>query len=315
MAAPRIPELPAPAAMYLAHLGVEKGCADATLAAYGRDLAQFEAFLGGRGLSLEAPDGVGREHVRGFVAELHRRGEKKTSMARKLSTLRGCFRYLQRKKLVAANPAAGVPNPKPEQRGPKALNVDQSFSLLDAREPSAPAADTPKNRALALRDLALAELLYGAGLRISEALGLSVLDLEPSQGVVRVMGKGAKERLAPLSDTAVEALAAYLEARRALEKPGHAERALFLGARGGPLNRRQAARIIDTLARRAGLAQSVSPHTLRHSFATHALRAGMDARTVQTLMGHKSLRTTMIYLHPEMAGTGVISPLDLNSEY
>ncbi len=159
--------------------------------------------------------------------------------------------------------------------------------------------DTLHAEAIRRRDLALAELLYGSGLRISEALGLDVLDADPSAGVVRVLGKGSKERMSPLSDTSADALREWLHFRHHLASEG--ERALFVGARGGRLDRRQATRIIDALCRRAGLPQSVSPHGLRHSFATHLLEAGADLRSVQELLGHARLATTQRYTHLTLA--------------
>ena len=290
-------QLPDAALAFLGHLDVEKGYSAATMAAYGEDLGQFEAFLRTKGLTLDHPRAVSREHVQGFLAELHRRAVKKSSMARKLSSLRSLFRFLAKRGLVDVSPVQGVANPKQEQRHPRVLNVDQAFALVN---PRATQADGPGGAARLLRDVALAELLYGSGLRISEALGLDVSDLDLASGVVRVEGKGAKERLAPLSDPAREALAAYLAARGALD-PGNRERAVFLGVRGGRLDRRQAARIIADLGRMAGLPQKVSPHVLRHSFATHLLEAGADLRGVQELLGHARLSTTQRYTHLNLA--------------
>jgi integrase/recombinase XerC len=177
------------------------------------------------------------------------------------------------------------------------LNVDQVFGLLDARpKPS----DALKGRGgvLLTRDLALAELLYGSGLRISEALGLNADRMNVRLGHVRVLGKGGKERLAPLSDTSREALDAWLAVRARLAAPS--ERALFVGSRGGRLDRRTAARAVEALCLRAGLPQVVSPHALRHSFATHLLASGADLRSVQELLGHARLTTTQRYTHLDL---------------
>ncbi|MGJ3522386.1 tyrosine recombinase XerC [Nitratidesulfovibrio sp. D1] len=311
--------------MFLAHLGMEKGYADATVAAYGTDMDQFAAFLeeaatppavSGRPalpapvqpspfLSLDTPEHITRRHVQRFLAELHRQRIAKSSVARKLSALRAFFRFLLRLRRVTADPTAGVHNPKQEQRHPHALNVDQTFALLDERRQrkalatarAGHAADSgPGDAVLLARDLALAELLYGSGLRVSEALGLDVLDADPASGVVRVMGKGGRERMSPLSDTARDALWAWLAVRHEVDGD-RGEPALFLGARGGRLNRRQAARIIEALCLRAGLPQAISPHGLRHSFATHLLEAGADLRSVQELLGHARLSTTQRYTH------------------
>ncbi|NHZ45798.1 tyrosine recombinase XerC [Nitratidesulfovibrio liaohensis] len=318
--------------MFLAHLGMEKGYADATVTAYGTDMDQFAAFLAEAGSgpaipgrpslpnpasssaspSLDTPELITKRHVQRFLAELHRQRIAKSSVARKLSALRAFFRFLLRLRRVTADPTAGVHNPKQEQRHPHALNVDQAFALLDerrqrkaltARATAHPTARTghgtasgPADAVLLTRDLALAELLYGSGLRVSEALELNVLDADPASGVVRVMGKGGRERMSPLSDTARDALAAWLSVRHQVDE-GRGEPALFLGARGGRLNRRQAARIIETLCLRAGLPQAISPHGLRHSFATHLLEAGADLRSVQELLGHARLSTTQRYTH------------------
>jgi integrase/recombinase XerC len=290
------PALPGPAEAFLAHVTVQKGYSPATCAAYARDLAQFEAFLSRRGLSLAAPGTVTRDHVRGFLADLHRSRTAKTSMGRKLSTLRGLFRFLRSKKLVSTDPMAGVTNPKPEKRQPRALNVDQAIALVTPH-PGTPQADGSRE---ACRDLALAELLYGSGLRVSEAVTLRLDDLDLSQGIVRVLGKGSKERLAPLSDAARERLRDYAR-RRGEFHPAATEQAFFLGSRGGPLNRRQAARIIDALAQSAAIPQHTHPHMLRHSFATHLLESGADLRSVQELLGHARLTTTQRYTHLELA--------------
>ncbi|MGE4553227.1 MAG: tyrosine recombinase XerC [Desulfovibrionaceae bacterium] len=276
---------------WLAWLAAEKGYSPATVRAYATDLAEFQAFLARRGGGLAAYADVTRDQVRGLLAELHRRGVKKSSVARKLSSLRGFFGWLMKHRLAEADPTAGVRNPRQEQRRPRLLNVDQALALMDAHVTPDPAG---------LRDLALAELLYGSGLRISEALGLDVEHVEPGSGFVRVLGKGSKQRLAPLSDPARARLARWLEQREAMA-PAPEERALFLGARGGRLDRRQARRIIERLAVAAGLPTDVHPHMLRHSFATHLLEAGADLRDVQELLGHERIVTTTRYTHLDMA--------------
>lgn len=297
-----LPALPDMAEMYIGHLAVEKGYSDATVEAYARDLHQFESYLQQHGGTLDAPQDITRHMVQGFLADLHRLRMNKTSMGRKLSALRGLFRYLAKKKFITVIPTDGLRNPKTDTRHPKALNVDQTFAVLDERKQQT--AESTRHRGHAreqlTRDLALAELLYGSGLRISEALDLDIADIDPASGVVRVMGKGSKERMVPLSDTAKTALQAWLRQREALDASGR-EPALFLGARGGRLNRRQAARIIEDLCKRVGLPQAVSPHGLRHSFATHLLEAGADMRSVQELLGHARLTTTQRYTHLNLA--------------
>ncbi|MCG8530096.1 MAG: tyrosine recombinase XerC [Desulfovibrionales bacterium] len=297
-----LPELPDMAEMYIGHLSIEKGYSSATVEAYARDLFQFETYLHRTSNTLDVPQKIKREHIRGFLAELHRVHVGKTSMGRKLSALRGFFKYMAKRKILEHIPTDGVRNPKAPQKHPTALNVDQTFQVLDKKKQMT--AETKRKRAYAkeqiLRDLALAELLYGSGLRITEALRLNVQDVNATSGIVRVVGKGEKERVVPLSDTAQEAMGAWLSVRHTLD-PTEQEQAVFLGARGGRLNRRQAARLIEDMCKRVGLPQAVSPHSLRHSFATHLLEAGADMRSVQELLGHARLTTTQRYTHLTIA--------------
>ena len=292
--------------MFLAHLEMEKGYSLATVAAYGEDLRQFAFFLAGQGISLDTPSTVTATHIRSFMADMHSLGLSKTSMGRKLSSLRTFFRFCARLRLVTVLPTEGVRNPKQEKRHPKVLNVDQAFALLDTAAPHTQ--QTPKQQALSARDLALTELLYGSGLRISEALSLDVNQIVIPENTnvatlsdphVRVLGKGGKERVAPLSDACVTALAAWLMERPSIAAAG--EKALFVGSGGGRLNRRVAARIIEHLCKLAGLPETVSPHVLRHSFATHLLENGADLRSLQELLGHSRLTTTQRYTHLDLA--------------
>ena len=279
--------LPELATSFLAFLEIQKGYAQATLKGYARDLAQFESFLQNKSFSLQEPQEVRKEHLRGFVGDLHRKKLSKTSMARKLSALRMFFRFCLQKGYLEHDPLLGMPNPKQEKHHPQVLNVDQALALLESKL----GAD-PKS----LRDLALAELLYGSGLRISEALNLDVEDIDTGKGTLRVLGKGRKERLVPLTATSRARICRYLEQRHAFSKDFR-EKALFLGRRGGRLQRRQANRIIESLSQLAELPQNISPHTLRHSFATHLLESGADLRSVQELLGHAHISTTQRYTH------------------
>ncbi|MBQ9407358.1 MAG: tyrosine recombinase XerC [Desulfovibrio sp.] len=276
---------------FLTWLAVQKGYSVATQRAYGSDLRQLDEFLREQGVGLEQPDRVTRHHVQAYLSWLFRRGEAKSSMSRKLAAARSFFRYQQRQGRVTANIAALVHNPRQEKRHPRALNVDETFALLDTVPPCAMESMEAERRLC--RDLALAELLYGSGLRISEALALNVNDVQPATHVLRVLGKGGRERLAPLSDTSCESLDAWIKERPFLALPE--ERALFVGMRGARLHRREAVRIIERLCLQAGLNFVVSPHSLRHSFATHLLMAGADLRSVQELLGHKRLTTTQRY--------------------
>lgn len=273
---------------FLAYLSVEKGYSDATVRSYGTDLEQFDEFIRTRRRSLERPERVSKDLIRGFMAELHRRRVTKSTVARKLSSIRAFFRYLLRQRLLDKDPSVGIRNPKQEKHHPKALNVDQAISMMEAR-----IAPDPEG----LRDLALAELLYGSGLRISEAISLGVHDVD--SGMVRVLGKGSKERIVPVSGKCEKRIRDWLRQRHAFE-PDAAEDALFLGVRGKRLNRREANRILSRLAAAANLPREVHPHMLRHSFASHLLEAGADLRSVQELLGHERLTTTQRYTHLDM---------------
>ncbi|CAK7038867.1 MAG: Tyrosine recombinase XerC [Desulfovibrio sp.] len=282
-------------AMFLAHLEMEKGYSEATVAAYGEDLRQFADFAITQGISLDSPATVTVQHVRAYMAEMHRKSLSKTSMGRKLSSLRAFFRFCARLRLVTVLPTEGVRNPKQEKRHPKVLGVDQAFTLLDTHSPAS------ENR-MDTRDHALAELLYGSGLRISEALSLDmgqIITQGKSEAFVRVLGKGGKERVVPLSDACITALSAWIAERGNYAKAE--EKALFVGVSGGRLNRRVAARAIADLCKQAGLPETISPHALRHSFATHLLEGGADLRSVQELLGHARLVTTQRYTHLNLA--------------
>jgi len=284
---------------FLSYCETRHGQKSATRDAYATDLAQFQHYLESQGLNPEKPEHVDRRHIQQFLAGLFKSGMAKSSMSRKLAAVRAFFKYLLRMRCLQHNPCLGVRNPKQEKRHPHMLNVDQTFALLDA-PPKASRVNNPRGRALAARDHALAELLYGSGLRISEALNLDLPDLDLHSGVLRVMGKGAKERLAPLSDQSQVRLKHWLEARAALA-PSE-EPALFVGARGKRMDRRQAARILKALCANAALPICISPHALRHGFATHLLEAGADLRTVQELLGHARLSTTQRYTQLTLSG-------------
>ncbi|WP_034621312.1 tyrosine recombinase [Desulfovermiculus halophilus] len=280
-------DLPEPVHGYLTYLSTQKGLADATVEAYANDLRRLDAFARFRHSSLEHPEELDRAFLQAFIADLHRTGTAKTSISRKLSTLRGFFRFCLRQGLIGSDPSSGLKNPKHSASHPTCLNVDQVFALLDQAAGTDPQA---------LRDVALAELLYGSGLRISEAIRLNLQDVDLGQHVVRVTGKGSKERVVPLTSEARDRLLRYLDHRFAFPA-AYDQEAFFLGRRGKRLQRRQANRVLDRLASMAGLPQSISPHVLRHSFATHLLESGADLRSVQKLLGHSSLSTTQRYTH------------------
>ncbi|WP_458399386.1 tyrosine recombinase XerC [Mailhella sp.] len=289
------------AKLFLAWLEYQKGASEASVEAYAQDILDFESYLDEFGVSLARPAEIDKQMIQGFMAHLFRNGLAPSSRARKLSALRSLFRHLQRTHKIESDPTAGVRNPKQDQRHPAMLNVDQMFSLLaEAGENlTAPATVCTSEEALALRDKALLELLYGSGLRISEALDLDVDDIRSGATALLVMGKGSKQRQILLSDTSTAALTRWMEVR-SLVPPQYGERALFIGKRGKRLNRRQAARLLDEHAKLAGIPQHVSPHDLRHSFATHMLEGGADLRAVQELLGHSRISTTQRYTHLDL---------------
>ncbi|NUO89224.1 MAG: site-specific tyrosine recombinase XerD [Dermatophilaceae bacterium] len=284
---------------WLDHVRVERGASDNTLKSYARDLRSYGAFLSGKGIDDAA--GVTEADVADFLASLRERGLAASSAARTLVAVRGFHRFLALEGEVGRDPAANVAPPKPPARLPKAIPVDAVERLLAA----ASVGDTPES----LRDRALLEVLYGVGARISEAVGLDVDDLQTADhsaspprapspggvGSVRLQGKGGKERVVPVGRYALEAVTAYVvRGRPALATHGKGGPALFLNQRGARLSRQSAWAIIQRAAARAGL-EHVSPHTLRHSFATHLLDGGADVRVVQELLGHASVTTTQIY--------------------
>jgi integrase/recombinase XerD len=272
------------------HLAVERGLAAHTLAAYRRDLDRYLVHL--KGLGVERADEVTEETVAGFLQAL-RTGDAEhpplaaSSAGRTLVAVRGFHRFLAAEGETPHDPARAVTPPSPPSRLPKAITVEQVERLLSAAE----VGDPP----LSLRDRALLEVLYGAGTRISEAVGLDLDHIDLDQGVVRVLGKGSKQRLVPLGSYAARAVGDYLvRARPALAREGPGTPAVFLNQRGRRLSRQSAWAVIRTAAERAGL-ERVSPHTLRHSFATHLLEGGADVRVVQELLGHASVTTTQVY--------------------
>ncbi len=276
---------------FLTFIEFQKGYSKATIQAYTTDLEQFENHLQSLDLSLENSKNITKANISQYVASLYRKGISKSSMARKLASIRAFFNYQLRMKQIDKNPALGVRNPKQEQKHPKILNVEQATSILEQKNKSPH--DQKHAHILHLRDVALAELLYGSGLRVSESLDIGMDALDLRSGFLRVLGKGNKERLCPLTENAISALEQWLAVRPLIANAR--EQALFVGARGGRLDRRQVQRIINNLCQRAGISIKISPHTLRHSFATHLLEAGADLRTVQELLGHSRLTTTQRY--------------------
>ncbi len=279
---------------YLDHLAVERGSAPNTLSSYRRDLERYLAFLAERGVDSLAS--VGEADVSDFVVAL-RRGNPDadvpalaaSSAARALIAVRGLHKFATAEGITATDVAHAVKPPTPGRRLPKSLPLDSVLALLEAAGGSG-AMDGPRS----LRDRALLELLYSTGARISEAVGLDVDDIDTENRAVVLSGKGGKQRLVPIGRPAVAAIDAYLvRGRPALVS--RSNHALFLNVRGGRLSRQSAWQVLQSAATKAGISTSVSPHTLRHSFATHLLDGGADVRVVQELLGHASVTTTQIY--------------------
>ncbi|QWV93907.1 tyrosine recombinase XerC [Geomonas oryzisoli] len=262
------------------YLETERNVSPHTLAAYRSDLEQFASFLAQRG--EPAPAAVDHLAIRQYLAQLHK-GHAKSSIGRKLSAIRALFRFLLREGRLEKNPAELVSTPKKEKRLPFHLNIDQVSALVEA----------PAGTKLPLRDRAVLETLYSCGIRVSELTGMNVGDLDLADGVARVMGKGGKERIVPVGSFARQALSAYL-AERGAPEPGEP---LILNSRGKRINRRSVTRIVDDHMLLIAAMRKVSPHTLRHTFATHLLEGGADLRAIQELLGHASLSTTQKYTH------------------
>lgn len=274
-------------AEYLSHLRVERGSSPRTVSAYELDLADYAVFLGEHGLT-EAGD-VRREGVVAYESSLVDRGYAPSSVKRRVSVVKGFHRFLVREGYVGKNPTDALALPKVPEALPDVLSVAQMDALL-----SAPHDCTPR----ALRDQAILEVLYGCGLRASEAVGLDLGDVLLDEGYLRVVGKGNKERIAPVSGAAASALVDYLDhGRDGLRKPSaKPTAAVFLNARGGRLTRQSLHAVVARAGRVIGV-QNLHPHTLRHSFATHMLEGGADLRVIQEILGHADISTTQIYTH------------------
>ncbi|RKG70424.1 tyrosine recombinase XerC [Corallococcus sp. CA054B] len=270
------------------HLEGEKGASPHTVRNYLIDLKDYERYLVER-MKLSLLAGT-HAAIRGYLGTLSV-DHAPTSRARRLASIKSFYKYLVRQKLLSASPAKLVKSPKLPKSLPKVLPVEEVFAILDM-----PDVDT----VLGLRDKAILEMLYGGGLRISELCGLDLLGVDRSSRIVRVMGKGSKERLVPLNVKAIRALEAYLARRGELLaelREGQDPDALFLNFKGGRLTARSIARHLDAYVLKLALARKVSPHAMRHSFATHLLGGGADIRSIQELLGHASLSTTQKYTH------------------
>ena len=284
--------------LFLESLAAEKGYSDQTIRAYRRDLEAFFSFIAqsqaaDEGLkngvhAVFSPSQIDGIRIRGYLGFLHRRN-KKATIARKLSAIRSFFRFLVKRGLVSENPAELVLTPKQDQTIPVYLSVDDMFRLLDS---------IPTDTLLGLRNRAIFETLYSSGIRVSELAGMDYSDVDFAGAVVRVLGKGNKQRILPVGQKALEAIKAYREQLdRQIDAEALNNGALFLNKYYKRLTVRSIARILRNLVDAVGLLTTVSPHAIRHSFATHMLDAGADLRVVQELLGHKSLSTTQKYTH------------------
>jgi integrase/recombinase XerD len=275
---------------YLDYVAVERGLARNTLEAYRRDLSRYAAYL--HGLGMDDATLATEATVAGFVARLagseyaEGRRYRSSSVARALAAVRTFHLFLLREGEAESNPSEGVSRPKVPRNLPRPLALGEVEAILAVPGDADPAG---------LRDRAILETLYGAGLRISELVGMDVDDVDLEEGSLRVLGKGSKERMVPLGRFAVAALSSYVTRARPALASSRSGGALFLNQRGGRLTRQGTAKILTGAARRAGLRKRVTPHTLRHSFATHLLEGGADVRVVQELLGHATLATTQIY--------------------
>ncbi|MBM4004530.1 MAG: tyrosine recombinase XerC [Planctomycetes bacterium] len=272
---------------FLRFLSVEKNAAALTLKSYREDLAGLSEYLAVDGSPSVEPVQIQVSQLRRYVAAMHEAGYAKSTVARRLASLRSFFRFCQREGVVASNPAKPLRNPKAERKLPHFLSTEELKKLLAA----------PSSRTyLGLRDRAILEIMYSSGLRVSETVGLNDADLDLDAGVLRVRGKGKRERLAPVGSFARQALERWLQKRKTKETAA-GNRPVFVNRFGTRLTTRSVARMLEKLLAKTGLDLRTSPHTLRHSFATHLLDRGADIRSVQELLGHKSLLTTQIYTH------------------
>ncbi|MFN3480919.1 MAG: tyrosine recombinase XerC [Thermodesulfovibrionales bacterium] len=264
---------------FIRYLEIERGFSHHTLRAYKKDLEVFSEFVESQPEKIEPID------VRGFIAEQINSGLNKTSAGRRLAAVRSFFRFLHREGYIKSNPAKVVSTPKRPKMLPKFLTVDDVFSLIEKPEGIG---------FMVARDKAILELLYSSGIRVSELSGLDMGDIDLREGLVKVRGKGRKERIVPVGSKAIEAIRSYLVERMLLKKR---EKALFLNRNGSRITERSIRRIVVKYARMVLIDGRIGPHTLRHTFATHLLQAGADLRTIQELLGHSSLSTTQKYTH------------------
>lgn len=281
-------------ARFLRYLQVERNASDLTIKSYREDLTALTQYLLESFGRPPEPAEITPLELRGYVAALHEAGYAKTSVARRLASLRSFFRFAQREGLAEKNPAKPLRNPRRDRKLPHFLSTEEIGRLLE----SPPATDP-----MGLRDRAILETMYSAGLRVSETVGINDGDIDAENGLVRIRGKGRKERLSPLGTFAIRELKRWLAARKlSPREPQGLAAPVFVNKFGRRLTTRSVARMLEKYLKLTGLDLRTTPHTLRHSFATHLLDRGADIRSVQELLGHKSLVTTQIYTHVSTAG-------------
>ncbi len=277
---------------FLRYMLVERNAADLTIKSYREDLAGLLEYLGDEPPAPQ-PSDVTTLELRGYIAALHEAGYAKSSIARRLASLRSFFRFAQREELVDSNPAKPLRNPRPDRKLPHFLSSNDVGRLLDA---------PPENKQLGIRDRAILETIYSAGLRVGELVAINDEDIDLDDRIVRIRGKGRRERLAPLGSFAERAIKKWLKIRELAAGDQDESPPVFVNRFGNRLTTRSVARMLEKYLKQTGLDIRTTPHTLRHSFATHLLDRGADIRSVQELLGHKSLVTTQIYTHVSTAG-------------
>ncbi len=271
---------------FIDYLGQERGLASNTLDSYSRDLRQYGLYLEQAGSN--APEKASRATVLAYLMDLQKQGKATATIARRLAALRAFYQYLLREQRVQQDPTANLESPRLERRLPKVLTVKEVEQLLKQ-----PRTDT----AAGLRDRAMLELLYASGMRVSELIALELADINLDLGYIRCEGKGSRERVVPVGSISIESLREYLRHGRGELSPGAEERSLFLNHHGRRLTRQGFWKIVKKHARDARVSKEITPHTLRHSFATHLLENGADLRSVQEMLGHADISTTQIYTH------------------
>lgn len=279
-------------AQFLRYMDVERNASDLTIKSYREDLMDLADFLTDERQKKVAPRDVSPTDLRGYVSALHDAGYARTSIARKLASLRSFYRFAQRQQMADSNPAKPLRNPRGQRKLPHFLTAEEIKSLLEAPDSNDP---------LGLRDIAILEVMYSAGLRVSELVGMNDRDIDFEEAVVRVRGKGRKERYGAIGKFAMNALRNYFPVRKRVTDAKDTDQPTFTNKFGQRLTTRSVARMLEKYIKQCGLDTRTTPHTLRHSFATHLLDRGADIRSVQEMLGHKSLVTTQIYTHVSTA--------------